>query len=81
VGLKVSCPHCGLREYSEFRFGGEVRELDSPDPERDFERVFLNENAPGPQRERWFHSYGCRRWFTVTRDTVTNEFLDPADRA
>ncbi len=27
---------------------------------------------PAPQRERWFHAYGCRRWLTLRRDTVTN---------
>jgi sarcosine oxidase subunit delta len=76
VGLQIPCPHCGLREFSEFGFGGEVRELESPDAERDFDRVYLNDNAPGPQVERWFHAYGCRRWFEITRDTVTNQILD-----
>ena len=33
-------------------------------------------NAPGPQRERWFHAFGCRRWVSLTRDTVTNR-IDP----
>jgi sarcosine oxidase subunit delta len=86
VGLQIPCPHCGLREFSEFGFGGEVRELESPGlerdfAERDFDRVYLNHNAPGPQRERWFHAYGCRRWFTITRDTVTNQVLDSTDAA
>ena len=34
--------------------------------------VYLRENAPGPQEERWYHLYGCRRWLTLTRDTVDN---------
>lgn len=76
LGLRIPCPHCGLRAFSEFGFGGEVRELESPDAERDFERVYLNDNAPGAQRERWFHAYGCRRWFAITRDTTTNRILD-----
>ena len=29
-------------------------------------------NVKGMQAERWFHAYGCRRWFNVRRDTVTN---------
>jgi len=78
VGLRIPCPHCGLREFSEFHFGGEVRELESPDPQRDFDRVFLHANAAGPQRERWFHAYGCRRWLTIQRNTVTNQILDDA---
>jgi heterotetrameric sarcosine oxidase delta subunit len=81
VGLQIPCPRCGLREFSEFGFGGEVRELESSDSERDFDRVYLNDNAPGPQVERWFHAYGCRRWFTITRDTVTNQVLDSAGEA
>jgi len=72
VSLRIPCPHCGLREYTEFTFGGELRDIDSPDAEADFRRVYLRENAAGPQVERWFHAYGCRRWLTLRRDTVTN---------
>ena len=49
--------------------------LASPDPASDFARVYLRENAPGPQEERWFHAFGCRRWVTVTRDTVENRIV------
>lgn len=78
VGLQIPCPHCGLRDASEFTFGGELRDLESPDPQADFDRVYLQDNAPGPQEERWFHAYACRRWMTITRDTVTNRFIgDP----
>jgi heterotetrameric sarcosine oxidase delta subunit len=76
VGLKIPCPRCGPRPFSEFAFGGEVRGGRSPDPEGDFRRVYLRANAPGPQRERWFHAFGCRRWLVVRRDTVTNR-IDP----
>lgn len=76
MGLMIVCPHCGSREYTEFTFGGELRDLDAPDPEADFRRVYLRENAPGPQTERWFHAYGCRRWLTVVRDTERNVIVD-----
>jgi heterotetrameric sarcosine oxidase delta subunit len=73
VGLKIPCPNCGLRPYTEYTFGGELRPLDAAgDREADFRRVYLRENAPGLQRERWFHAYGCRRWLTLRRDTVNN---------
>ena len=73
MGLKIPCPNCGLRPYTEYTFGGELRPLDAAgDREADFRRVYLRENAPGPQRERWFHAYGCRRWLTLRRDTVNN---------
>lgn len=72
MGLKIPCPHCGLRPYTEFSFGGELRDGDSHDHEEDFRRVWLRDNASGPQVERWFHASGCRRWLTLRRDTVTN---------
>jgi sarcosine oxidase subunit delta len=74
VTLQVPCPNCGSRPHTEFAFGGGDRPHVSPDAEADFARVFLPDNAEGPQRERWFHALGCRAWFTVTRDTGTNRF-------
>jgi len=35
--------------------------------------LFYRDNLKGIHAERWLHSYGCRRWFTVLRDTVTHE--------
>ena len=70
--IKIPCPTCGPRPYTEFSFGGELRGLDAPTPHEDFVRVYLRENAPGLQEERWYHAFGCRRWFQLTRDTVTN---------
>jgi heterotetrameric sarcosine oxidase delta subunit len=72
VGIEVPCGLCGPRPFMEFSFGGEWREIDAPDAERDFARVYLPENLEGPQRERWFHVMGCRTWTTVARDTRTN---------
>jgi sarcosine oxidase subunit delta len=73
MAIELPCPHCGQRPFTEFTFGGEWRELDAPDADADFARVYLPENPEGPQRERWFHAMGCRTWTTVTRDTRTNE--------
>ena len=72
VSVYIPCPNCGPRPYSEFAFGGEVRDLRSADAAADFRRVYLRDNAAGDQSERWFHSFGCRRWLTLTRDTITN---------
>ena len=72
MGMKIPCPQCGPRAYTEFTFGGELRPIDARDHAEDFARVYLRENAPGPQAERWFHAYGCRRWLTLERDTVSN---------
>ena len=69
MALRIDCPRCGSRPYTEFAFGGEV-----PGPDdTDFERAWLRRNASGRQLERWFHAAGCRRWLTVERDTRTNE--------
>ena len=77
MALMIPCPTCGLRPFTEFWCAGEVpdpaTEADHPDPlEADFQRVWLRRNRAGPQVERWFHAAGCRRWLTLTRDTLTN---------
>jgi methylglutamate dehydrogenase subunit B len=79
VAFEIECPHCGRRPYTEFGFGGELREVRSREVNADFERVYLPTNGAGPQRERWFHEFGCRRWLVLTRDTVTNtvDAVDP----
>jgi heterotetrameric sarcosine oxidase delta subunit len=76
MAMKVVCPNCGPRPFSEFWFGGEVVMQDVADPsdaEADFQRVWFRRNAYGLQREQWFHHAGCRRWHTTQRDTITNE--------
>ena len=70
--LLVPCPNCGSRPHTEFAFGGEERPHVPREAEADLPRVLVPENAEGPQRERWFHAFGCRTSFTVTRDTRTN---------
>lgn len=72
MALNIPCPFCGERPYTEFTFGGELRPTDSPDLESDFDRVYHRANVAGEQQERWFHAAGCRRWMTLTRDTVRN---------
>ena len=83
MALRLSCPNCGVRPHTEFWFGGAV---EAPHPPSgisdsveqaanaaDFARVWLRRNVAGPQRERWFHHAGCRRWHEAVRDTRTNE--------
>jgi heterotetrameric sarcosine oxidase delta subunit len=72
VSLRIPCPWCGPRPYTEFMFGGEERASASDDPEEDFRRVYLPLNAPAEQLERWFHTFGCRRWLRLRRDALTN---------
>lgn len=72
VGLRIACPRCGSRPYTDFEFGGEFRPGEGGSPDEDFERVWMRENRADVQVERWFHVAGCRRWLTVERDTRTN---------
>lgn len=72
MSLLVPCPTCGERPYTEFVFGGELRDISAPDEASDFARVYLRENTAAVQQERWFHELGCHRWVTVRRDTSAN---------
>jgi heterotetrameric sarcosine oxidase delta subunit len=84
MALMIPCPTCGRRPFTEFVCGGELPDHDEAagpgtDPlEEDFQRVWLRRNTTGPQVERWFHSAGCRRWITLTRNTLTNAIDDVA---
>ena len=76
--LLIPCPWCGPRAEIEFRYGGQAHVAYPADPAAvddaawaDY--VFMRDNPKGPFAERWVHAAGCRRWFNVVRDTLTNE--------
>jgi len=76
--LRINCPYCGLRDQTEFRCGGEADRPRPEHPELTDDRagagyLFYRQNPKGLLRERWVHSYGCRQWFYLVRDTVTHE--------
>jgi sarcosine oxidase delta subunit len=62
MSFLIPCPNCGPRDVSEFRHGGELPAGAA--------------NQPGPQRERWYHRLGCRRWLVAVRDVRTNAVLE-----
>lgn len=77
--LHIPCPWCGPRDETEFHYGNEAgvaypenRDTMSDDEWAKF--VFFRTNPKGWHAERWVHSAGCRRWFNVWRNTITNEF-------
>ena len=77
--LSIDCPHCGERAVDEYRFGGELPTIPDSvqDPgDRNVDYVWFFDNVAGPSTERWFHDGGCRRWFTVRRDTVRDRVID-----
>ena len=76
--LLIECPWCGPRGEEEFSFGGEAHLVRPPVPEGESDaqwadHLFMRSNPKGLHRERWVHTFGCRRWFNVARDTVTHE--------
>ncbi len=70
--LRLTCPLCGARPMEEWVYG-EIPDppdwLDDPD-ERDVDRAYMVGNIEGRKEERWFHTAGCRRWYTISRDTT-----------
>ena len=78
MSFLLNCPNCGLRDVSEFRYGGQIVQP-SPPPARLAEggekELAAATNLPGPQRERWYHRFGCRHWFMAERDVTKNQVL------
>lgn len=74
--LRISCPYCGERDETDFRFGGESH-ITRPDAsvgdDEWSDYLFNRDNPKGVSYERWCHSYGCSQWFNIARNTVTHE--------
>ena len=80
MSFLMPCPNCGERDVHEFRHGGEISSLSQRrsmnDSDGDLTRYFyFTRNPAGESAEWWYHSFGCRNWFVVRRDTVTNDIL------
>jgi len=74
--LQIPCPWCGVRDQSEFTYGGEAHIVRPAEPESLSDEewadyLFMRKNPRGPHLEQWHHTYGCRRWFNVQRDTLS----------
>jgi heterotetrameric sarcosine oxidase delta subunit len=79
--LRIKCPFCGVRDQTEFRYGGEAtrRRPEHPEQASDqewAEYLFYRENPKGRLLERWVHAYGCRQWFNIVRDTVSHDIIE-----
>ena len=75
MSFLLSCPNCGVREVTDFGYGGEVSSRPKGRPTfRELNAYnYFRRNVAGRQREWWFHRSGCRAWFVAERDTRTNE--------
>lgn len=74
--LRIPCPVCGERDYTEFRYGGDATKTRPPHgtgSRKDWhDYVFVFDNPKGPHREYWQHVLGCRQWLVLERNTATN---------
>ena len=73
--MLIACPFCGPRAHSEFAY---ERTLDAvlpleASPGEAARILYERENPKGPSAELWRHTYGCRSWMRVERDTATHE--------
>ena len=74
----IKCPWCGMRDEKEFSYGGEAHIKRPRDPEKMNDQewadyLFMRKNTKGKFLERWHHSYGCRQWFNIQRDTLSHD--------
>ena len=72
--MLIACPHCGPRAHVEFTY---ERALEAVLPldaaPADAARILYERANPrGQSEELWRHSYGCRAWLRVSRDTATH---------
>ncbi len=76
--MRIQCPYCGVRDESEFNFGGPSH-ISRPSPPVDDATwtayLYGRENPGGVHYERWLHAFGCGRWFNMARDTRTHQIL------
>ncbi|TCG08122.1 sarcosine oxidase subunit delta [Paraburkholderia sp. BL6665CI2N2] len=77
--LRIPCPYCGTtRDEEEFTFGGPFDRTRPGDPQQLSDEdwadyLFTRDNVRGPAPERWRHTFGCRRWFGIERDTASHK--------
>jgi heterotetrameric sarcosine oxidase delta subunit len=74
--LRISCPWCGERDESEFRYRGDAsrRRPQAAAGLPDFvSYVFERDNRRGWHLEWWLHSAGCGQLLQVQRHTLTHQ--------
>lgn len=75
--LRIDCPCCGLRDETEFSYGGDASvqrpDINDTNMDRWINYVFMRDNPRGSHLEFWHHVSGCRQWLVVGRDTLTQE--------
>jgi sarcosine oxidase, subunit delta len=77
IMLYIPCPHCGLRNETEFHYGAESG-VAYPEPNTltDSEwahYLHIRANPKGWLAERWVHFAGCGHWCNLWCNTITHE--------
>jgi heterotetrameric sarcosine oxidase delta subunit len=78
--MRIQCPFCGDRPFTEFSYLGDAT-VSRPDPSRTeaelafSDAVYLRDNPAGEHEEFWYHTFGCRGWLRIARDTRTHEIF------
>ncbi len=78
---QMPCPLNGLRNISEFNYGGEVEMMPDHtkvDNKQWSQYVFYHENPLGIVREWWCHA-PTSYWFIAERNTSTDEIVKTYD--
>jgi sarcosine oxidase subunit delta len=78
--LLINCPNCGPRNHSDLHFVGDT--IARPDPNvcspaewRTY--LYLRDNPAGWIEETWYCRAGCRTYFGIERNRLTNELREP----
>jgi sarcosine oxidase subunit delta len=80
--LLIHCPYCEeAREEEEFTPAGQAHIQRPLDPEALTDEqwakyLFFRKNPRGLHHELWNHAAGCRKFFNVTRHTVTYQISE-----
>ena len=80
--LFIRCPYCDEhRDEAEFHYAGQAHirrpaEPDAVDDEAWGRYLYFRKNPRGAHHEMWLHAAGCRKYFNVTRDTVSYDILE-----
>ncbi|MGE4533117.1 MULTISPECIES: sarcosine oxidase subunit delta [Halomonas] len=78
----IYCPYCEEhREEEEFHPKGQAHIARPADPEACSDEewgdyLFFRDNPRGIHHELWVHAVGCRKFFNITRNTVSYEILE-----
>lgn len=80
--LLIHCPYCEeLREEEEFSPSGQAHIERPLNPEEVTDEqwaryLFFRKNPRGLHHEMWLHAAGCRKYFNMTRNTVTYQIME-----